>query len=291
MSVIHHEPAPLPRVGVDPRIRQRRIEVRRRQGRRRLAVLTGLLVVAGLAAGAWGVLHSGLTDLDRIEVRGAARTDPARVVEASGLVRGQALVSLAPAATATAVEDLPWVATARVARDWPATVVITVTERVPAAAVLDGDGWVLVDDRGRVLERTDALPPGLVVVESATPPGAPGTTFARSPALVAVARQIPAALRPAVAAVRLGGPGEEGPGEEGPGEDGAGRGGITLGLSGGGEAWLGSADGLDAKLRAVATVLARVDTAGLAVLDVRIPESPVVTRATSTSGAPTEATP
>src|SRR5678809_893195 len=48
-----------------------------------------------------------------------------------------------------------------VARRWPATAVIRVVERVPAASVRTPDGIVLVDKTARVLERVAAAPPDL----------------------------------------------------------------------------------------------------------------------------------
>ena len=46
----------------------------------------------------------------------------------------------------------------------------------------------------------------------------------------------------------------------------------------GGEVRLGRSDDLEAKLMAAATVLDKVDGAGLRVLDVRVPHAPVLTR-------------
>ena len=46
----------------------------------------------------------------------------------------------------------------------------------------------------------------------------------------------------------------------------------------GGEVRLGDADDLPAKLTAASTVLEKADLAGLRVLDVRVPQAPVLTR-------------
>jgi hypothetical protein len=78
---------------------------------------------------------------------------------------------------------------------------------------------------------------------------------------LSVAGALPAALRPRVAAVRVAATG------------------VELTLLPRGIARLGDARDLAAKLDAVLTVLERASVANLAVLDVRVPSAPVLTRA------------
>jgi len=130
------------RAPIEPRLRARRIEVARDQGRRRLRRVLVLLALVAVAAAGVAIVRSPLLDVDRVTVRGTeAGADAVR--EASGVVPGDALISIDAGAVADRVEDLPWVAEARVARDWSGTVAISVTPRVPVAVVGSGTGTLL----------------------------------------------------------------------------------------------------------------------------------------------------
>ncbi len=157
---------------------------------------------------------------------------------------------------------LPWVGRVGVQRQWPATIRITVHERV-AVASLPGrnGGWALADARGRVLARQAAPAADLPQIAGGLPAGEPGSTVAR-PLIDAltVAAAMPAELRRRAPVVALGADG------------------LELRLVPSGVARLGNAEQLDAKLDAVLTVLERANTSGLAVLDVRVPGAPVLTR-------------
>ncbi|WP_419915658.1 cell division protein FtsQ/DivIB [Candidatus Poriferisodalis sp.] len=58
------------------------------------------------------------------------------------------------------LEELPWVADARVRRRWPASVEVDIAERTGAAIALAApDSWVLIDIEGRVLTSPLAVLP------------------------------------------------------------------------------------------------------------------------------------
>ncbi|MGI8810650.1 MAG: cell division protein FtsQ/DivIB [Acidimicrobiales bacterium] len=256
---------------MDPRIRHRRVEVRRQEGRRRFRVLVGTtaLVVAG--AGGWAANGSSLLDLDRVVVVGAVRTgvDEARLT--SGLRRGEPLSGVDPDAAARRVEALPWVQDASVSRRWPEEVRIRISEREPVAVASAADGrFAAVDGTGRVLEWSVAPPSGLPVLAGLPPAGPAGTTLApEGVAALAVAVALPTELRARTVGVA---PAEGGRGEVDirlhPGAAGSSEGIVRL----------GPPEDLDRKFDAIRTVLAQVDIRNLAVLDVRRPDSPVLTR-------------
>jgi len=249
---------------MDPRIRRRRIEIRRREGRRRLLVLVGALAVAGLAAAAWGVSRSPLLDVDRIEVTGAVHSDADDIVRESGIRRGAALVDVDPEGAAAGARRVPWVQQATVRRDWGGTVSISVTERVPvAAARVADDVWGLVDADSRVLATVAEPPPGLVSVSGPTAVGPPGSRLGAGwEGVLAVAFTAPPTVLARVTAISE---------TEG--------GAVELALrEPGGTVRFGPPEQVEDKFAAIATVLSRVDTRDLEVLDVRIPRSPVLTR-------------
>lgn len=260
--------------GPDPRFRRRWIEVRRRQGRRRLYVLGGLIAVTGTAATGWAALHSPVLDVDVVRVTGAGRTPAAEVVAVSGVPRGHALIDVDPEAVRAAVGRLPWVLRAKVTRQWPGSVSIAVTERVPVAAARAGEqSWALVDAEGRVLATVAEPPPGLPPVSGTAPVGVPGTRLGSGwEAVLRVAAATPPPLLDRVSAIAE-----------------ADNGGVELTLAPGAVVRFGLPEQVDEKFTAISTVLARVDTKDLAVLDVRIPRTPALTRRETTARVSTRA--
>jgi cell division protein FtsQ len=221
-----------------------------------------MLSVAALAA-AWATSRSPLFDVDHVRLRGVTRTQPLRVIQSAGTVPGRPMVDLDEAAAARRIERLPWVADAKVRREWPNTVSIEVRERAPAASVpAAGGGWVLVDGTGRVLEPVATAAVDRPALEGVPPAGAPGTRVSpTSRAPLEVARALTPALRLRVGAVMRAPDGE-----------------LQLRLRGDGVVRLGDRDALGPKLVAAETVLAEAEPRGIAVLDVRMPDIPVLTR-------------
>lgn len=250
--------------GTDPRIQARRIAVRRSEGRRRLRRLLWVGVVLTVVAAAAGSTRTALLDVDHVRVEGARLVGVDDVLEAAaaaGAGRGDPLADLDLGAVERAVASLPAVAEVRVERRWPGTVVLAVVERQPVASVAAGEGaTAVVAADGVVVDVLDAAPSGLPVLEVAGGTLEPGRVL-DAPALLAVAAAMPAEVAAAVAAVA-------------PADDGA----VELRLADGGRARLGPPEELGAKLVAVATVLEQVELACLAVLDVRVPSAPAVTR-------------
>ncbi|HEY8092847.1 MAG TPA: FtsQ-type POTRA domain-containing protein [Acidimicrobiales bacterium] len=152
-------PVDLPRPGVDPRLRARRIQVRRDEGRKRLrwALVAG--VVAALLIGAGLVLESPVFSVNDVEVTGAAYTDPVRLQQVVADLDGASLLGAdLGRAEATLAAD-PWVKRVRVERRPLRGVRIEIVERVPATTYMGTDQrWRVLDADGRVLAVLD--PPG-----------------------------------------------------------------------------------------------------------------------------------
>ena len=161
------------RPSIDPRIRQRRADVQRRKGRRRLRWIVGVLVVVALAAVAAVLLHTPWFSARVVTVTGVhPNTSQAAIVDAAGLQHRPPLISVDPGATAARVEALPFIATAQVHRHWPDGVAIAVTERVPVATMAGpGASWSVLDGYGRTLAVRPTRPAGLPVLAVHT--GAP----------------------------------------------------------------------------------------------------------------------
>ncbi len=255
-------------VVVDPRLRARRIAVRKDAGRRRLHRLVLLVIVAVLALTAVIVLESPILDVDEIAVSGAQATDAAVVAEAAGVDIGSALLLADLDAVERRVEALPWIEEATVERDLPGGVVIDVIERTPSAVVATGATAVLVDHEGFVLSdaapaslpaSVSPFPPFVRVVAAEAPPGPGGRVDPGLLDAVALAERLRGNPANVVAAVHL-------------------EPTLHLELAGGGIVDLGDGDAIDSKVDAFRTIHARVDQACIEVLDLRVPTRPVLTR-------------
>lgn len=246
-------------VRVHPRMRSRRVAVRRDQRKRRLKrAAIALGVVAAVVATA-AATQTALLDVDRVQIDGGAHTSAADVRRVARIGVGDAMIAVDSDRVARRIEDLPWVAHAKVARRWPGTIEIHVTERQPLATAGLSEGRVaLVDGDGRVLEVTDRPPSGLPQVTGVGGRVAAGDRLGRAPRdALAVLRALGERLPGAVTTVSSD---------------------LDATLASGGEIRFGSTGDLDDKIVAVETVLTQVDTACLELLDVRVPGSPALTR-------------
>jgi cell division protein FtsQ len=246
-------------VVVDPRMRSRRIEVRRDAGRRRLRrALAALSVVTSLVAAAAAV-RSPLLDVDHVRATAGEHTSARTIVAAAGIGRGDPMVGLDAGAVERRVESLPWVADARVDQRWPGTVRIAVEERTAAAAVTVGESrWAEIDRSGRVLAFADSAPAGLPTLS-----GVGGRIAEGEPLPVGTGGAL--ALVGALAEALPGGVAQVSTD-------------LEATLIYGAVVRFGSADDLDAKVTALETVLARVELACLSSLDLSAPRSPALTR-------------
>jgi cell division protein FtsQ len=254
---------------VDPKIRERLESIRRDDRRRRIRVAMGIAILGGLAGLGWLLTRSPFLDVDRIRVVGASHTPIHDITGISGLARGKPMTSLKEDVVAARLARLPWVDQASVRRDWPGTVIVTVRERRPLAATrAGGNSWMLLDATGRALEVVAQPPERLLAFEGlprATRPGAMVDDVGRG--VLAVARAVPHDRIPAIRVIALL-------------DDGT----IELRLSPmasgqpGPVVRFGPPERVEEKIVAITTILDRVVPARMAVIDVRVPSAPVVTR-------------
>ena len=247
---------------IDPRIDARRREVREaRQGRVRRALLVVALLATVIACG-YGATRSALLDIDAINVTGAEHTTADAVRLASGLRVGDHLVELDLDRAGDQIRALPWVADVTVERSWKGTIDIGITERSPAAAVhAGGDGWLVVDSDRRVLFTSPTAPTDLPIIEGVKGVGVGQSLDASAQPAITVARALSPGLRTRVIAVHGDDPGA-----------------LVMDIRPAGRIRFGAATDVQQKITSLQAGFAQADLAGLCVVDVRVPDSPVLTR-------------
>jgi hypothetical protein len=165
--------------GIDTRLRQRRILVRRAAGRRRLR---GVFIAGGISVAVvllLGVLASSLFSIRQITLVGNRYADPdalrAVIVELDGT----------PALLADTtkfeeqLEEIPWVDDARVRVSFPNSASIEIRDRTPVTAMPGADGRTRVlDTEGRVLDLIEGQPIALVWISGPLTLDAPAGHFA-----------------------------------------------------------------------------------------------------------------
>jgi cell division protein FtsQ len=252
-------------VRIHPRIWNRRVEVTRERGRKRLRVAVGLLSALAVPALGFGAVHSPLFSARNLDVEGAVHTPAAQVLRASGLEDHPPLVDIDADEMDRSIESLPWVATASVQVHWPDSVTVRVKERAPLGAVgpVRSHGrttWSLVDVSGRVLAVAGSAPRGVLRLSVPVKPGAAGSTLSWTdrPAVV-VSATLPRAISARTESVD---------------QDLAGS--VSLELTGGVTAALGAPTALSQKYQALSSVLEGVTLASGDVVNVTVPEEPTV---------------
>lgn len=139
---------------------RRRWRARLSAGRRWL-LAGGVVLVAGFVA--WVVCFSSWLATTSIEVQGAG-VDPQLVRSAADIAPGTPLARVDLSAVASRVRRIPAVASAQVSRQWPHTIVIRVTRRVPVGAIESAGHWWSMDDTGALFDQASAPLAGVPVV-------------------------------------------------------------------------------------------------------------------------------
>ena len=155
-------------------------------------MLLAAAAVAGVALLAWLLLAGPVLVVRAVQVDGLATLPAEQVQEAAGIVAGTPLLRVDVDAAEARVAQLPPVASVEVTRNWPASVVITVVERVPVAVVGEPGQRFLVDAEGVLFDTvTGSAPDRVVPLDVATP----GPDDDATRAGIAALSSLPAAVR------------------------------------------------------------------------------------------------
>jgi cell division protein FtsQ len=164
---------------------------------RRLSVT--LTVAAGLFAliGYLLLWHTSLIAVRGIKVVGVKSITAAQVLTTAQITTGSPMAALNAGGVASRVEKIPQVASANVSKDWPGTVVITVTERQAAALVPDAQGYEVVDSGGVVFGQVSKATKSLPVITVS----APATADQVVPGALAALRALPPGVSGRISAI------------------------------------------------------------------------------------------
>lgn len=165
--------------------------MRSRERWRRLSVTVTVALILLFVVAYVVVWHTSLFAVTNVRVVGEKNVSAQQVISTSALGTGTPLVSVDTAGAAARVERIPQVASAQVSLSWPHTVVITVTERVPAALIPDGSSYDVVDVSGVVFGTVTQPTTGLAVIQVQ---GGPAVKAAVVPGALAALKALPVNL-------------------------------------------------------------------------------------------------
>jgi cell division protein FtsQ len=222
-------------------------------------IATLLVAMAVIAAGGW-VTKTPLFDMRTLTVSGNRHLSDAEVARLAGLSRKTNVLWLRTGALAGRIERDPWILRAQVSRTLPGSVTVSIQERRPVAVAEAGRSMFMVSGDGVILGRASpkARLPAIAL------PGVPVTTGSRipgSPAVLIVARSLPAAVRGTVARIIQ-----------------TGRRSLNLILRDGTQVLYGDGKQADAKGRALTSLLSWARARGVRAdyIDVRAPGAPAI---------------
>ena len=155
-------------VTMDPRLEDRRRQVREDSARMSTRRILWLLAALALVAGALWVIQSPLLAVREIVVRGVEATDLGPILEAEQVVEGTALLTLRSGDIEEAILANPWIAEARVDILFPDSVEIEVIERRPGAWLQGPQGATLLSVDGVMLEHRSVAPIDADIIHLAT---------------------------------------------------------------------------------------------------------------------------
>ena len=135
-----------------------------RRPRRSTVVL--LVAVLLLAVGTWVAYFSPLLVVREVAVAGQRSVKADEVIAAAAVPMGTPLARQDVQGIAERATRIPAVQAASVTRQWPSTLVVTVTERQAVFAVRQGSDFLLVDAAGVAFDRVASAPPGAVQAEA-----------------------------------------------------------------------------------------------------------------------------
>ena len=247
---------------IDPRIQERRIEIIRAKGKRRLRILLMFILLILLSVAGLFISKSSLLDVDEIVIVGAEGELAEAILNQANISKSKPILEVDVTAVTSRIEEIPYINEARINRSFGGKITISVSLRKPTVVLQNFGDWLLIDSEGRLLERISEMSPSLryPVIEGNFSDLQIGEWLPEQAlSAVELANNLPPVLLADTSSIL--------PGEE-----------IELVLFGQGKVLFGNNQALESKIVAVSTILEQVSLAGLIHIDVRTPDKPVLCR-------------
>ncbi len=232
---------------MNPKVRQRRITVRRSVGRKRLKWIVGIGVPLVAIIVALAVLASPLFSVKTVTVEGAVNTSPEQLEAILGPLRNKPVLTIDTQQVERQLSGLPWVRRVAVDSQFPSSLKVSLIERVPAATYIGTDlSWRIIDIDGGIIDVVPggAQPSDFLAIYGPGPNLQPGqnagTAYQTLAQLAATLDALPT-LRPLVESISVVGPD------------------INLALTNSATVNLGTASDLRQKLAVLLTLLSNPD--------------------------------
>ncbi len=135
-----------------PEERQRKRRKRSKTGRTVYTVVTVLVIIAAIILSV--TLFFRVSD---VKVEGCVMCDPAAIEATADIQKGENILAVNKSSISRKIFDaFPWVREINIKRDIPNTVVIKVTECLPAACANSSRGLWIMDENCKLLQTVDA---------------------------------------------------------------------------------------------------------------------------------------
>jgi cell division protein FtsQ len=155
------------RRGIEPRMRERRVQVRRAQSRKRLKWVVAAFVLLLVGIGLLALLGSSMFAVREqdVQIVGAVYTDPAELAAIVDDLVGTPTLLVDTQTAEDDLEQIAWVDEAKVTVSFPHSLTIELRERQAMATYQGPDARFRVLDReGRVLDVLDKYPIAYVLI-------------------------------------------------------------------------------------------------------------------------------
>ncbi len=242
------------------------IDARTARRRRRSRLVLGSLFIgcSGLV-----VVASPVLRVQQVKMVGLTGLNEEAVLQTLALGEHPSMLSLKTRDLEARLTEVPLIHSAKVWKEWPNRIVVEISERSAVAAIRSNGGWLVLDQHGGVLD-TRTVRPDLPLLDLGGREVDQGSKDIA--ALLNVANAATARLRREIDVLSIE------------------AGGVTVQMRGGAissagtKVRIGHADDVDAKLRALATMIddsTAVSFDGVATLDLTVADQPALIRATT----------
>ena len=129
-----------------------------------------LVLLAALAAMLWTYTSTGVLNVRHIEIKGNQKLDAGYLEGLTGITPDTHLLKMDVKAVERALCSEPYIQSVSVARRFPATVVLEVSERTPRGMMIQNGKYHLVDSGGYIVESLAEMPQGVVEIRDIQAP-------------------------------------------------------------------------------------------------------------------------